>query len=61
MVDDPKKQGRDRQFVSTQEHEVAYIMKTAKVIRQKALEAIRIASPARDKVLAHLRGKEGSP
>ncbi|MBB4184308.1 hypothetical protein GGE07_000934 [Sinorhizobium terangae] len=37
MADHPKKEGCDRSRVSTQEHEVAYLMKTAKVTRQKAL------------------------
>jgi|GEM_PF-6853713 len=38
MADNPKKKGRDRELVSEQEHEVAYLMKAAKVTRQKALE-----------------------
>ncbi|TCN30212.1 uncharacterized protein DUF3606 [Sinorhizobium americanum] len=54
MADDPKKQSRDRKLASTQEHEVAYIVKTAKVTRQKALEAIREAGPSRDKVMEYL-------
>jgi DNA-directed RNA polymerase subunit F len=41
VADNPKKKGRDRELVSEQEHEVAYLMRTAKVTRQKALEAIR--------------------
>ncbi len=57
MVDDPKKQGRDRKLASTQEHEVAYIVKTAKVTRQKALEAIREAGPSREKVMEYLGKK----
>ncbi|QFI65810.1 DUF3606 domain-containing protein [Sinorhizobium alkalisoli] len=57
MADDPKKKGRDRGLVSTQEHEVAYIMRKAKVTRQKALEAIREAGPSRDKVMAYLAQK----
>ncbi|RVJ35091.1 DUF3606 domain-containing protein [Sinorhizobium medicae] len=43
MADHPKKKGRDRDLVSDQEHEVAYLMRTAKVTRQKALQAIRKA------------------
>ncbi|MEY9199399.1 hypothetical protein ABIA16_004578 [Sinorhizobium fredii] len=54
MADNPKKQGRDRELVSTQEHEVAYLMRTAKVTRQKALEAIREAGPDRKKVIDYL-------
>lgn len=57
MADNPKKQGRDRKLVSTQEHEVAYLMKTAKVTRQKALEAIREAGPDREKVMEFLSKK----
>ncbi|RWJ21150.1 MAG: DUF3606 domain-containing protein [Mesorhizobium sp.] len=57
MADDPKKQGRDRKLASTQEHEVAYIMKAAGVTRQKALEAIREAGPSREKVMQYL-GKQ---
>ncbi|MDW9476441.1 DUF3606 domain-containing protein [Sinorhizobium meliloti] len=37
----PKKKGRDRALVSEQEHEVAYLMRSAKVTRQKPLQAIR--------------------
>ncbi|MCA1408890.1 DUF3606 domain-containing protein [Ensifer sp. IC3342] len=54
MADDPKKKGRDHSRVSTQEHEVAYIVKTAKVTRQKALEAIREAGPSRERVMDYL-------
>ncbi|WP_085026832.1 DUF3606 domain-containing protein [Ensifer aridi] len=57
MADDPKKKGRDRSLVSEQEHEVAYIMRTAKVTRQKALKAIREAGPSRDKVMESLGKK----
>lgn len=32
-------------------------MRTAKVTRQKALEAIREAGPSREKVMAFLQGK----
>ena len=55
MADDPKKRGRDRELVSMQEHEVAYIMRTAKVTRQKAKQAIQKAGPAREKVMAYLK------
>ncbi len=45
---------------SCSEHEVAYLMRTAKVTRQKALEAIREAGPDRrtifKKVSARARG-----
>ncbi|RVP65496.1 DUF3606 domain-containing protein [Sinorhizobium meliloti] len=57
MADNPKKKGRDRELVSEQEHEVAYLMKAAKVTRQKALEAIREAGPSREKVMAYLQRK----
>lgn len=57
MADDPKMQGRDRKLASTQEHEVAYIMKAAGVTRQKALEAIREAGPSREKVMQYLGKK----
>ncbi|PII38518.1 hypothetical protein T190_19415 [Sinorhizobium meliloti CCBAU 01290] len=55
--DNPKKKGRDRELVSEQEHEVAYLMRTAKVTRQKALEAIREAGPNRKKVMDYLQSK----
>lgn len=54
---DPNRKGRDRELVSEQEHEVAYLMRTAKVTRQKALEAIREAGPNRDNVMAYLQSK----
>ncbi|MCA1408522.1 DUF3606 domain-containing protein [Ensifer sp. IC3342] len=57
MADDPKERGRDRSRVSTQEHEVAYLMKTAEVTRQRALEAIREAGPSREKVVEYLAKK----
>ncbi|RVE93140.1 DUF3606 domain-containing protein [Sinorhizobium meliloti] len=57
MADNPKKKGRDRDLVSEQEHEVAYLMRTAKVTRQKALEAIREAGPDRKKVIDCLQRK----
>ena len=55
MADDPKKRGRDRELVSMQEHEVAYIMRTAKVTRQKAKQAIQKAGPDRENVMAYLK------
>ncbi|MGK9340252.1 DUF3606 domain-containing protein [Sinorhizobium meliloti] len=57
MADNPKKKGRDSELVSEQEHEVAYLMRTAKVTRQKALKAIREAGPSREKVMEYL-GKQ---
>ncbi|RVH27070.1 DUF3606 domain-containing protein [Sinorhizobium meliloti] len=57
MADNPKKRGRDRELVSEQEQEVAYLMRTARVTRQKALEAIREAGPNRDKVMDYLQSK----
>ncbi|MDW9786781.1 DUF3606 domain-containing protein [Sinorhizobium meliloti] len=53
----PKKNGRGRELVSEQEHEAAYLMRTATVTRQKALEAIREGGPSREKVVAYLQGK----
>ncbi|MQX94782.1 DUF3606 domain-containing protein [Sinorhizobium medicae] len=57
MADNPEKKGRDRDLVSEQEHEVAYLMRTAKVTRQKALRAIREAGPSREKVIEYLGKK----
>ncbi|MDX0516360.1 DUF3606 domain-containing protein [Sinorhizobium medicae] len=57
MADNPKKKGRDRELVSEQEHEVAYLMRTTKVTRHKALEAIRDAGPNREKVMEYLGKK----
>lgn len=54
MADNPKKKGRERELVAEQEHEVAYLTRTAKVTRQKALEAIREAGPNREKVMQYL-------
>jgi len=44
MSDDPKKTGQDRKLVSNQEHEIAYIMKSAGVTRQIAKKAITEAA-----------------
>ncbi|MQW72418.1 DUF3606 domain-containing protein [Sinorhizobium medicae] len=57
MADNPKKKGRERELVSEQQHEVAYLMGTAKVTPQKALEAIREARPDREKVMEYLEKK----
>ena len=57
MSDDPKKTSQDRKLVSSQEHEIAYVMKSAGVTRQKAKEAIEKAGPSRDKVMAFLKGQ----
>lgn len=54
MTDNPKKKGKDAKLVSNQEHEIAYLMRVAKVTRQKAKAAIKAAGPARDKVMAYL-------
>ncbi len=48
MADDPKRQGRDRKLASTQEHEVAYIVKTAKVTRQKATPSRPVSGPEKN-------------
>ena len=58
MSDDAKKTSQDRKLVSNQEHEIAYIMKTAGVTRQKAKKAIEEAGPSREKVMANLQGKK---
>ena len=55
MADDPNKRGRDRELVSTEEHEVAYLMRTANVTRRKAKEAVQKAGPSRAKVMAYLK------
>lgn len=57
MSDDPKKRGRDSKFVSTQEHEIEYLMRTLKVTRQQVLEAIREVGPDRQDVLTYLANK----
>lgn len=58
MSDDPKKTGRDRKLVSSQEHEIAYVMKSAGVTRQKAKQAIEKAGPSRANVMAYLKGEK---
>jgi NACalpha-BTF3-like transcription factor len=58
MSDDPKKTGEDRKLVSSQEHEIAYIMKSAGVTRQMAKKAIKEAGPSRDKVMAYLKDQK---
>jgi NACalpha-BTF3-like transcription factor len=58
MSDDPKKTGQDRKLVSNQEHEIAYVMKSAGVTRQKAKKAIDEAGPSRDKVMAYLKDEK---
>ena len=55
MTDDVKKVGGDRKLVSTQEYEVAYIMRAAKTTRQRVLQAIREAGPSRERVMDYLR------
>ena len=58
MSDDPKKTAQDRKLVSGQEHEIAYIMKSAGVTRQKAKKAIEEAGPSREKVMAYLKNQK---
>ncbi|RVK24038.1 DUF3606 domain-containing protein [Sinorhizobium meliloti] len=58
MADNPKKKGRDRELVSEQEHEVANLMRTAKVTRQP-LRLFGEAGPSREKVMAFFRASEG--
>ena len=57
MADDPKKTKQDRNRVSMQEHEIAYLMKAAGVTR-KAKEAIEKAGPSREKVMEYLKGRQ---
>ena len=57
MADDPKKTKQDRNRVSMQEHEIAYLMKAANVTRQQAKEAIEKAGPSREKVMDYLKSK----
>ncbi|ASY56362.1 DUF3606 domain-containing protein [Sinorhizobium sp. CCBAU 05631] len=52
VVDDPK-----RDVVPSQEHEVAYIMRTENVTRQRAVEAVREAGPSRKNMRDHLKRK----
>ncbi|WP_373414668.1 DUF3606 domain-containing protein [Ensifer aridi] len=52
MVDDPK-----RDFVLSEEYEVAYIMRTENVTRQRAVEAVRESGPSRMNIRDHLKRK----
>ncbi|PDT82951.1 DUF3606 domain-containing protein [Sinorhizobium sp. BJ1] len=54
MADDLKKKGRDSEFVSTQEHEIAYLMKATHKTREEVLKAIREVGPDRQMVMEYL-------
>ncbi|MEY9100471.1 hypothetical protein ABIA24_003380 [Sinorhizobium fredii] len=54
MADDFKKKGRDSEFVSTQEHEIAYLMKATKKTKEEVLKAIREIGPDRQMVMEYL-------
>jgi hypothetical protein len=54
MADDFKKKGRDSEFVSTQEHEIAYLMKATHKSREEVLQAIREIGPSRQMVMEYL-------
>jgi hypothetical protein len=54
MADDLKKKGRDSEFVSTQEHEIAYLMKAANSTRNGVLKAIHEVGPDRQMVMEYL-------
>jgi hypothetical protein len=57
MPDGKDRSGRNREFVSVQEHEIAFLMRTFGVSRQEVLEAIREFGPDRDKVMIYLSKK----
>ncbi|WP_037460646.1 DUF3606 domain-containing protein [Sinorhizobium fredii] len=54
MADHLKKKGRDSEFVSTQEHEVAYLMKATNKTKEEVLKAIREIGPDRQMVMEYL-------
>ncbi|CCE94937.1 hypothetical protein SFHH103_00437 [Sinorhizobium fredii HH103] len=54
MAYDLKKKGRDSEFVSTQEHEIAYLMKATHKTREEVLKAIREIGPDRQMVMEYL-------
>ncbi|OAP43748.1 DUF3606 domain-containing protein [Sinorhizobium americanum] len=54
MPDDLRKKGRDSEFVSTQEHEIAYLMRAANKTREEVLKAIREIGPDRQMVMEYL-------
>ncbi|ACP24943.1 hypothetical protein NGR_c11580 [Sinorhizobium fredii NGR234] len=54
MADFLKKMGRDSEFVSTQEHEIAYLMKATNKTREEVLKAIREVGPDRQMVMEYL-------
>jgi NACalpha-BTF3-like transcription factor len=57
VADDTQKKGRDSEHVSTQDHEIYYLMKAANVPREKVLEAIRQVGADRQRVIAYLMKK----
>ncbi|APG93008.1 DUF3606 domain-containing protein [Sinorhizobium americanum] len=54
MARDVKKKGRDSEFVSTQEHEIAYLMQRTNKAREEVLKAIREVGPDRQMVMDYL-------
>ncbi|WOS65357.1 DUF3606 domain-containing protein [Sinorhizobium fredii] len=54
MADDFKKKGRDSEFVSTQEHEIAYLMSAMNKTREEVVKAIREVGPDRQMVMEYL-------
>ncbi|WOS66058.1 DUF3606 domain-containing protein [Sinorhizobium fredii] len=54
MPDDLRKKGRDSEFVSTQEHEIAYLMRATRKTREEVLKAIREIGPDRQMVMEYL-------
>ncbi|WP_018237763.1 DUF3606 domain-containing protein [Ensifer sp. BR816] len=57
MPDGKDRSGSNSEFVSVQEHEVAFLMRTFGISRQEVLEAIREVGPDRDKVMIYLSRK----
>lgn len=57
MADDPKKKKADAKRVSTQEHEVDYLVKTTGKSRAEIERAIKDVGPSRAKVLERLKKK----
>ncbi|WP_037390707.1 DUF3606 domain-containing protein [Sinorhizobium americanum] len=54
MADDIKKKGRDSELVSTQEHEIAYLVKATNKTREEVLKAISEIGPSRQMVMEYL-------
>ncbi|MEJ6846745.1 DUF3606 domain-containing protein [Sinorhizobium fredii] len=54
MPDGNDRKGRDSEFISVQEHEVVFLMRTFNVSRQEVLDAIHEVGPDRQKVMMYL-------